>query len=42
MNGFWGWLVKGVKWLGYAFRILKSTKEVLEDKDSDDDKDCDK
>ena len=44
MNGMWGWLLKGVKWIGYAFRILKSTKEVLEDKtpDNDDDEGCDK
>ena len=37
-----GWLVKAVKWLGYAFRILKRTKEVLNEEDSKKDKDCEK
>ncbi len=34
----WGWVVKGIKWLGIAFRVLKAGQDAIEEKPEDKDK----
>ena len=41
----WSWCVKAIKWIGVALRILKASKDAIEDNSDDKpdkkEKDCD-